>query len=305
MVSTESPKKFKMIGDTAIDIAEKNSRIEQLLSNIWAFFSCRSKKRIVVLRLSGAIGSVGMKNGLSFESLRKDIEAAFSTSRVAAVCLSINSPGGSPVQSELIASRIIELSKEKEVPVYAFVEDVAASGGYFLALSADKIFASQSSIIGSIGVVSRSFGMADMIKKLGIERRVYAQGKNKSLLDPFMPVQSQDINIIKNLQKNIYQHFVNFVKSRRGGRLNHNDDLLFNGDVWTGVQAHELGLIDGIDNMYNFIKDHFGSNVNIKYIEKKESWIQKRLGISSNAQGLVDETLDKISEKIEFDQFRF
>ena len=306
MMSIKSPKKLKMIGDSTIDIEEeKNNKIEQLFNNVVSFFAFKSKKNIVVLKLSGAIGSAGIKNGLSIDSLRQNIEKAFDTPKLAAVCLSINSPGGSPVQSELIASRIIQLSKEKEVPVYAFVEDVAASGGYFLAISAEKIFASKSSIIGSIGVVSRSFGMSEMIQKLGIERRVYAQGKNKSLLDPFMPAKTQDINIIKSLQKNIYKHFVDFVKSRRGGRLNHNDDILFNGDIWTGEKAHELGLIDGIDNMYNFIKENFRSNVNIKYIEKKESWIKKRLGISSNNQGLVDEALDKIAEKIEFDKFRF
>ena len=305
MIIIKSSKKLKMIGDSALDIEEKNSRIEQFLNYLFSFFSFKSKKNLVVLKLSGPIGNIGIKNGLSIDSLRKDIEKAFNMPKLAGVCLLINSPGGSPVQSELIASRIIQLSKEKEVPVYAFVEDIAASGGYFLAISADKIFASKSSIIGSIGVVSRSFGMSEMIKKLGIERRVYAQGKNKSLLDPFMPAKSQDINIIKNLQQHIYKHFVDFVKSRRGGRLNHNDDILFNGDIWTGEKAHELGLIDGIDNMYNFIKDNFGSNVNITYIEKKESWIKKRLGLSYNSQGLIDETLDKIAEKIEFDKFRF
>jgi signal peptide peptidase SppA len=201
------------------------------------------KPSISVLRLGGVIGKVGAgQKGLTIEGLNEHIEEAFKKSNLSAVCLVINSPGGSPVQSELIAARIMALSKEKDVPVYAFVEDVAASGGYWLACAADEIYASKSSIVGSIGVISAGFGFQDAIKKMGVERRVYTQGLNKSVLDPFLPEKKSDIDILLKLQKNTHNHFINHVKSRRKGRLTQTDEILFNGEFWSGNIAEDFGL---------------------------------------------------------------
>jgi hypothetical protein len=288
------------------DIIEPQKKIDQVFDNLLSLFSFKGKRNIAILQLSGVIGNVGLgKNGLTINALNKNIEKAFSLPRLEAVCLNINSPGGSPVQSELIANRIIQLSKEKDIPVYAFVEDVAASGGYFLAVAANKIFVSKSSIVGSIGVISRGFGMHELIKKIGIERRVHTQGKNKSILDPFVPEKENDIKIIKNLQSKIYEHFVDFVKIRRGGKLTQNDDLLFNGDIWTGETAFEYGLVDGIDNLYNFIKENYDDNVNIKYISEKESWIKRKFGVSIETEDMIDKIFNKVIEKIEYSKFKF
>jgi signal peptide peptidase SppA len=297
-------KKLFKISDNSAIIAPQN-KIWQFFDTISSWIPFTSKKNIAVIRLSGVIGTVGPgRSGLSIESINKHLEKAFSLSRLEAVCLNINSPGGSPVQSELIATRIIELSEKNNVPVYAFVEDMAASGGYFLAIAAHKIYVSKSSIVGSIGVISRSFGLQELIKKIGIERRVYTQGKNKSIMDPFVPEKEQDIKIINNLQNNIYNHFVDFVKTRRAGRLTQTDDILFNGDIWTGETALEYGLVDGIDNMYSFLKENYDDTVNIKYITERESWIKRRFGISNQSTDIIDNLFDKIIEKIEHAKYK-
>jgi signal peptide peptidase SppA len=296
-------KTLKIASDNVISAP---SRFEQIFDSFFSFISFKRNKNIAILKLSGVIGAVSAgRSGLSLDLINKNIEKAFSLPRLEAVILAINSPGGSPVQSELISNRIIQLSEEKKIPVYGFIEDVGASGGYFLACAANKIFASKSSIIGSIGVVSRGFGMQDLIKKLGIERRVHTQGKNKSILDPFMPEKDEDVKIIKNLQSKIYNHFVDFVKTRRIGRLTQSDEILFNGDIWTGETALDYGIIDGIDNMYSFIKNNFGDNVNIKYIAEKESWIKKSLGLGIRSDQTIDDVFSKLEEKIEYSKFKF
>ena len=288
----------------------------QASSKLDNFISCltlenfRNPKPVVsVLRLAGVIGKVGPgRGGMTLEGVNDSIEAAFNKSNLEAVCLAINSPGGSPVQSELIAGRIRALAKEKSIPVYGFVEDVAASGGYWLACAADEIYASKSSIIGSIGVISAGFGFSEAIKKMGIERRVYAQGTNKSVLDPFVPEKKEDIVILKKLQKNAHEHFIDYVKSRRKGRLTQNDDILFNGEFWSGAIAEDFGLIDGIDNMYNFIKKKFGDRVKLEYIKPKESWFKKRFmsrieaGIDS--ESIVDAIYNKVQEDQVISKFR-
>ena len=288
----------------------------QASSKLDNFISCltlenfRNPKPVVsVLRLAGVIGKVGPgRGGMTLEGVNDSIEAAFNKSNLEAVCLAINSPGGSPVQSELIAGRIRAFAKEKSIPVYGFVEDVAASGGYWLACAADEIYASKSSIIGSIGVISAGFGFSEAIKKMGIERRVYAQGTNKSVLDPFVPEKKEDIVILKKLQKNAHEHFIDYVKSRRKGRLTQNDDILFNGEFWSGAIAEDFGLIDGIDNMYNFIKKKFGDRVKLEYIKPKESWFKKRFmsrieaGIDS--ESIVDAIYNKVQEDQVISKFR-
>ena len=264
-----------------------------------------SKPVVAVLRLSGVIDKVSsIKSGLTIESLHELIDKAFGIKNLEALCLSINSPGGSPVQSELISNRIRLLAQENKIPVYSFIEDVAASGGYWLACIGDQIYASRSSIIGSIGVVSASFGFPAAINKLGIERRVYTEGKNKSILDPFQPVQERDVKIIKQLQKQIHGHFIDYVKERRIGKLTQEDDILFNGEFWSGKTAADFSLIDGIDDMYSFIKKKYG-DVTIKYIANKQSWLKKKLGMVKQdvIQEFSDSLIESIDNKITYDRF--
>ena len=263
------------------------------------------KPRVSVLRLAGVIGKVGVgRGGMTLENLNDSIEDAFSKPNLEAVILAINSPGGSPVQSELIASRIIALSKENDIPVYSFVEDVAASGGYWLACAGSEIYASKSSIIGSIGVISAGFGFTDTIKKLGVERRIYAQGTNKSILDPFVPEKKSDIEILKKLQKHAHDHFIDHVKTSRKGRLTQSDDILFNGEFWSGTVSENFGLIDGIDNMYNFIRKKFGERVKIDYIKPKESWFKKRFMSQINSESIVDALYNKVVDDQIVSKFR-
>jgi signal peptide peptidase SppA len=249
------------------------------INNIWSIlpFGIGSTKRTInVLRLEGVIGSSSrLKSGLNLASLNKLIEKAFSDDKLEAVFLVINSPGGSPVQSELIAARIIQLSNQKGIKVFTFIEDVAASGGYWLACAGEKIFASSSSIVGSIGVISSGFGFVEAIEKLGIERRIYTQGKNKSVLDPFTKVKESDLELVSKLQKNIHDNFINFVKSRRGNHITQDDDIIFNGEFWSGKIALDYGLIDGIKSMHDFIEEEYGDDVKIVNVEQKNSFIKK------------------------------
>ncbi len=276
---------------------KRSSKIDQIMSILP--FSFNTKPVVAVMRLEGIIGKAGsMKSGLTISSLNKLIEKMFKLEKLDAVCLCINSPGGSPVQSELISKRLTSLAKELDVPIYSFVEDVAASGGYWLACAGDKIFASKSSIIGSIGVISSGFGFHEAIEKLGIERRVIAEGKNKSVLDPFQPTKSSDIKLVKALQKTIYDHFTENVKERRKGKLTQNDDIIFNGEFWTGQKALDYGLIDGIDDLYSFINKRYGNEVKIEYIENKQSWFKRKLGMAS-AKDTVQEVTDAMLDRIE------
>ncbi|RYE06596.1 MAG: S49 family peptidase [Rickettsiaceae bacterium] len=291
-----------MIGSKIYD-----SKFEQLLSYL-PFGSKKHIHIIAVLKLHGVISAGGgFKASLNLDNLNENIEKAFKIPKLAALCLSINSPGGSPVQSELIAKRIRTLAKDKKIPVYSFVEDVAASGGYWLACAGDKIYASNSSIIGSIGVVSSSFGFQEAIAKLGVERRLYTEGKNKSILDPFMPVRNNDIKIIKQLQKQIHVHFIEYVKERRAGQLTQNDDILFNGEFWAGTTALDFGLIDGITDLYSFIRKQFGEDTKIEYLDKKQSWLRRklRLSIIDGAEEFSDILISKTQNLINSNKYNF
>lgn len=289
----------------SMEQVEDMSRIDQLLSffNLGKKFS---KPIIAVLRLNGVIGSVGLsKSGLTIESMRASIDKTFKLPKLAAVCLIINSPGGSPVQSELIAKRIYSLGKKKKIPIYSFVEDVAASGGYWLACIGEEIYASASSIVGSIGVISSGFGFQNAIDKLGIERRIFAQGKNKSVLDPFSPIKEEDKKIIHDLQKEIHNNFIDYVKDRRLGRLTQDDDILFNGEFWSGAKAVDFGIIDGIDDLYNFIEKRFGENIKIEYIENKQSWLKRKLSILTEifSDNLSLSVLNRIKEQLFYNKY--
>ena len=230
---------------------------------------------VSVLRLHGAIGGGGLRGGLNDAALAGLVEQAFAPKRLKAVALSINSPGGSPTQSALIAARIRRLAAEREVKVYAFCEDVAASGGYWLATAGDEIWADDNSIIGSIGVIYAGFGFQALLEKQGIERRVHTAGESKSMLDPFKPENPEDVERIKVLQEQIHQNFISQVKDRRGGKLAERN--LFTGDVWVGEGAKEVGLIDGVGHLVPTMKNVFGEKVRFKVVTQKRSLFQ-RLG---------------------------
>ncbi len=281
----------------------KQTKLEQILSYLPFYSLYNTKPVVAVLRLEGIIGKVSpLKSGINLASLNPLIEKVFKIDKLESLCLCINSQGGSPVQAELIANKIINLAKQKKIPVYSFIEDIAASGGYWLACAGDQIFASRSSIIGSIGVISSGFGFHQAIEKLGIERRVYAEGKLKSVLDPFQPIKNSDIKIIKALQKSIYEHFVDSIKERRAGKLTQSDNILFTGEFWTGQIAVDFGLIDGIDNLYSFIYRKYRDEVKIEYITDKKSWLHKKIGINNFtadfAQELSNNLISKIEEKL-------
>jgi signal peptide peptidase SppA len=222
---------------------------------------------VSVLRLSGPIGTIGLgRAGLSLARLAPAIERAFTLPLVKAVALSINSPGGSPVQSALIAKRIRAMASEKKLPVIAFVEDAAASGGYWLACAADEIYADANSIVGSIGVVSSGFGFADLMRRFGVRRRLYVSGDRKALLDPFQPEDPEDVARLKAIQRDIHDSFQAYVRERRGDRLRAPDSELFSGEFWTGRRSLELGLVDGIDDLRTAMRRRFGDEVRLRPI---------------------------------------
>lgn len=233
---------------------------------------------IPVVRLSGMImaGGSALRPSLSLASAAGILEKAFADKHAPAVAISINSPGGSPVQSRLIFRRIRDLADEKQKKVFVFVEDVAASGGYMIALAGDEIIADPSSIVGSIGVVSSSFGFPELLKKIGVERRVYTAGANKVSLDPFQPEKQEDVERLKALQLEIHQTFIDMVKERRDGRLADDPDL-FTGLFWTGIKGKELGLIDGLGDMRGFLRKTYGDKVKLKLIEPKRGLLGRKL----------------------------
>jgi serine protease SohB len=240
----------------------------------------RDTPLVSVVRLDGAIGSAaGLgRRSLNLSSLELPLRRAFSKRCVDAVALVINSPGGSPVQSALIAERIRQWAEEKELPVYAFTEDVAASGGYWLACAADEIYANPMSIVGSIGVIAATFGFPELLEKIGVERRVYTQGDNKSMLDPFKPENPEDVTRLLELQKDIHGQFKAYVKARRDGKLKGADKVLFNGDVWTGERALKKGLIDGLGSMRSVMREKLGDKVKFIQVQPQASWLQRKLG---------------------------
>ncbi len=247
---------------------------------------------VPVIRLSGAIGAGSrLTGGLSDAALAPLIERAFTRGKPAAVALVVNSPGGSAVQSSLIAARIRRLAQEKSVPVHAFVEDVAASGGYWLACAADHIWVDDSSIVGSIGVIFASFGFPEFMARQGIERRVITAGRSKSLADPFLPQKPEDVDRLKALQAPIHAAFIAHVRARRGARLNPDADL-FNADVWVGQQAVDLGLVDGVAHIEPKLKALYGDKVQLRPMGQRRSLAQ-RLGLASFAAQAAAAALDE------------
>ena len=262
----------------------------------------KSKKNIVnVINLHGVIGSVNFKQGLSLNVLNKDIENAFKDKNTKAVVLNINSPGGSPVQSELIGKRIEQLSKEKNIPVIAVIEDMAASGGYWLACSAPEIIVADNSLVGSLGVIFSGFGLNKAIEHLGVERRVYTKGSNKSLLDPFLPEKQEDVEMILNVQSYIYENFKKQVHKGRRDKIKLEDEKLFTGAIWSGKQAVEIGLADKISDLYTEMQERFGSDVDIKIVNQDKSWIKRKLGLSLDfiIQTISDNILNIANKRME------
>jgi signal peptide peptidase SppA len=228
---------------------------------------------VPVVRLAGVIGfSTPLKPGLTLATVARALERAFNMRTARAVALLINSPGGSPVQSHQIYSRIRQLAAESARPVIAFAEDVAASGGYMIACAADEIFCDPSSIVGSIGVVGGSFGFPKLMDKLGVERRLYTSGEHKAMLDPFLPENPQDVERLKALQRDIHQEFIELVKRSRGARLKGPEKTLFSGEYWTGGKAIEFGLADGIGDLRATLRARFGDDVVTPLVAPARGW---------------------------------
>ena len=259
------------------------------------FTFLKKKKIIPHIKLSGVIGNVGkFKQGIDFSSHEEIILKAFLVKKAPCVAITINSPGGSPVQSHLIYNFIRQQAKKYKKKVIVFAEDVAASGGYLIACAGDEIYANSSSIIGSIGVIYSSFGFTELIKKIGVERRVHTAGKNKSTLDPFLDEKKEDIERLKNIQLDLHKDFIDVVEKSRGLKLKKSEVELFSGEFWSGRKAKSLGLIDEIGDAHQVLREKFGEDVVIKKFEKSKGWLSKKLS-SSNDQ--VDQLANILDEK--------
>ena len=261
-----------------------------------------NKPVVPVIVINGAIGiNSPMKSGINFHDINKKIEQAFKTKNIKAVAILINSPGGSPVQAEQIFNRLRMLSEEKNIPILAFAEDLAASAGYYILCAGDEIYAAKNSILGSLGVISSGFGFEKVLKKAGIDRRVYSQGKNKSILDPFQKEKKEDIEILLDAQKEVYQNFKNIVLDRRKGKLDSKKDL-FTGAFWAAGSAKSLGLIDDIDYIHNVIAKKYGKETELKFMCSEKSWISKRLGLNRSDElgQLFGNVIDYIENRLMF-----
>ena len=243
---------------------------------------------VPVVRLSGVIGAVTpLRPGLTLAGVARTLERAFGIKNAKAVALVVNSPGGSPVQSRQIFQRIRQLATEKKLPVLVFVEDVAASGGYMIACAGNEIFVDPSSILGSIGVVGGSFGFEGLIKKIGVERRLYTAGEHKATLDPFLPENPEDVARLKAIQREIHQVFIALVKDARGSRLKGADDYLFTGEYWAGGRAVELGLVDAIGDLRTTLRARFGDKVQTPIIAPASGPLASLLGRRSAGAGAL------------------
>jgi serine protease SohB len=243
---------------------------------------------VPVVRLSGVIGAVTpLRPGLTLAGIAKTLERAFATKHARAVALVINSPGGSPVQSRQIYLRIRQLAAEKKMPVLVFVEDVAASGGYMIACAGDEIFCDPSSILGSIGVVGGGFGFQDLIKRIGVQRRLYTAGEHKAMLDPFLPEDPDDVARLKALQREIHAIFIALVKGSRGARLKGSEDVLFTGEYWAGEKSVSLGLADKIGDIRSTLRERYGEKVLTPVIAPASGMLAGLLGRKSPGAGAL------------------
>ncbi|HET7888205.1 MAG TPA: S49 family peptidase [Bradyrhizobium sp.] len=274
----------------------------------------RGRAVVPVVRLSGVIGAVTpLRPGMSLAGLARMLERAFSVRHAKAVALVINSPGGSPVQSRQIYLRIRQLADEKKLPVLVFVEDVAASGGYMIACAGDEIFCDPSSILGSIGVVGGSFGFQELIRKIGVERRLYTAGAHKAMLDPFLPENPDDVMRLKALQREIHDIFISLVKQSRGARLKGADDVLFTGEYWAGETSVALGLADAVGDLRSTLRARYGEKVQTPLIAPAGGMLAGLLGRRSpgaigafdGAAGLPDELISALEVRAIWAKFGF
>lgn len=253
-----------------------------------------------VVRLQGVIAADPRSGRLNIAAVAPLLRRAFAHRRAPAIAIIVNSPGGSPVQSRLIARRIRDHADENGQKVIVFVEDAAASGGYFIATAGDEIIADPSSIVGSIGVIFAGFGFVEAIRKLGVERRVHTAGTNKSTLDPFLPEKQSDVERIKSLELDVHRTFIDWVRSRRSGRLNATDDELFTGEFWSGTRGLELGLVDGLGDLRSTLRARYGENIRLKVIEPRRPFFSlPRLGIRGEAMGggLVADIVSAVEDR--------
>jgi signal peptide peptidase SppA len=269
---------------------------------------------VPVVRLSGVIGAVTpLRPGMSLAGVARTLERAFATKNAKAVALVINSPGGSPVQSRQIYLRIRQLAAEKKLPVLVFVEDVAASGGYMIACAGDEIFCDPSSILGSIGVVGGSFGFQELIKKVGVERRLYTAGAHKAMLDPFLPENPDDVARVKALQREIHAIFISLVKESRGARLKGAEDVLFTGEYWAGETSISLGLADAIGDLRSTLKTRYGDKVRMPVVAPSAGMLSGLLGRRSAGTlasleavpGLPEELISALESRAIWAKFGF
>jgi signal peptide peptidase SppA len=275
----------------------------------------RSEAVVPVVRLSGVIGAATpLRPGLSLAGVAKLLDKAFATKNAKAVALVINSPGGSPVQSRQIYLRIRQLAAEKKLPVFVFVEDVAASGGYMIACAGDEIFVDPSSIVGSIGVVGGTFGFQELIKKIGVERRLYTAGEHKAMLDPFLPEDPDDVARLKSLQREIHAIFINLVKESRGTRLKGAEDVLFSGEYWAGEKSIALGLSDAIGDLRSVLRARYGDKVQMPVIAQPSGMLSGLLGRKSGAgsqlsmdglSGLPDQLISALETRALWSKYGF
>ena len=260
------------------------------MSRIATAMGVRHTDKVAVVRVDGPIGDEFGQRGVSADGIEEVLRRAFDIDHLRAVAVVINSPGGSPAQSEYIAERIRQLSAEKGVKVFAFCEDMAASGGYWIACAADEIFAARTSLVGSIGVVSSGFGLQDLMSRLGIERRLYSAGKNKARMDMFSPESDEDVAWLEGLQSTLHEEFKAWVTQRRGKRLKAADDVLFSGDIWIGARAVELGVVDGVGVLRSVIAERY-PDAEIVSIETPRPLLSRlaggRLSVAALTQGVV------------------
>ncbi|MBL42602.1 MAG: S49 family peptidase [Rhodospirillaceae bacterium] len=264
----------------------------------------KNKNVVSILRLNGTLSS-GSKS-LNILTMAKPIDQAFRQKGIREVVLDINCPGGSPVQTSLIYKRIRLLADEKKLNVTSFTQDVAASGGYWLACAGDKIYADKNSIIGSIGVISGGFGFQELIKKIGIERRLHTSGDSKSFLDPFISEKTEDVERLKRLQNEIHENFKSIVRLRRKNRLNGEESELFTGEFWSGSKARDFGLVDELGDIYSTMREKYGEKVKFKIFGFEQSWVRRRLGLNNNNHAmtcLTDAVIESIHSRSVWSRF--
>ena len=289
--------------------------IKDKLNNLLAMIPCEALKnppaKVAVLPLRGVIGQGGrMRSGsINLAALKDSIEKAFKTRGVKAVALCINSPGGSPVQSELIFQKILSESARTGIPVYSFAEDVAASGGYWLACAGEEIYVHESSVLGSIGVIAAGFGLDEFIKRHGIERRLYTSGESKAILDPFLPEKPEDVVRLQSVQQDIHENFKNRVRERRGGKLaQEHEEELFSGAFWSGRRAVLLGIADHVGGMEAVMREKLGEKTKFVELSPEKGWFKEKLGLrlgASRQEDWVHDVLNALEAKLHWARFGF